>query len=136
MRIAGVNVGAVTKVETLPESNAAVVTMSIKDAGRPIHEDARMQLRPRLFLEGNLFVDIRPGSPRLAGARSGDEIPIQQTSNSVQLDQILTTLQANVRGNLQLAFKEIGDAFEKYGGAEGLRGLNRSGGCLQEHLRW
>jgi hypothetical protein len=46
----------------------------------------------------------------------------------VQLDQILTTLQANVRGNLQLAFKEIGDAFEKYGGAEGLRDFNRSGG--------
>jgi virulence factor Mce-like protein len=128
VRIAGVNVGAVTKVETLPESNAAVVTMSIKDAGRPIHEDARMQLRPRLFLEGNLFVDIRPGSPSSPELDSGEEIPIQQTSNSVQLDQILTTLQANVRGNLQLAFKEIGDAFEKYGGAEGLREFNRSGG--------
>jgi phospholipid/cholesterol/gamma-HCH transport system substrate-binding protein len=128
VRIAGVNVGAVTNVETLPESNAAVVTMTIKDAGRPIHEDARMQLRPRLFLEGNLFVDIRPGSPSSPELGSGDEIPIQQTSNSVQLDQILTTLQANVRGNLQLAFKEIGDAFEKYGGAEGLRDFNRSGG--------
>ena len=133
VRIAGVNVGAVTKVETLPESNAAVVTMTIKDAGRPIHEDARMQLRPRLFLEGNLFVDIRPGSPSSPELDSGDEIPIQQTSNSVQLDQILTSLQSNVRGNLQLAFKEIGDAFEKYGGAEGLRDFNRSGGAAYKN---
>jgi phospholipid/cholesterol/gamma-HCH transport system substrate-binding protein len=128
VRIAGVNVGAVTGVDPLPSKNAAVVTMAIKDSGRPIHEDARLQLRPRLFLEGNLFVDIRPGSPSSPEVKSGGEIPIQQTSNSVQLDQILTTLQANVRGNLQLTFKEIGDAFEKYGGAQGLRDFNASGG--------
>ena len=107
VRIAGVNVGAVTKVEPLAKSNAAVVTMTIQDAGRPIHEDARLQLRPRLFLEGNLFVDVHPGSPSSPELDSGEEIPIQQTSNSVQLDQILTTLQANVRGNLQLALKAV-----------------------------
>ncbi len=33
-----------------------------------------------------------------------------------------------MRGNLQLAFKELGDAFEKHGGAEGLRDFNASGG--------
>jgi phospholipid/cholesterol/gamma-HCH transport system substrate-binding protein len=136
VRIAGVNVGSVTNVEPLAKSNAAVVTMKIKNEGRPIHEDARLQLRPRLFLEGNLFVDVRPGSPSAPELDSGDEIPIQQTSNSVQLDQILTTLQANVRGNLQLAFKEVGDAFEKYGGAEGLRDFNRSGGAAYKNTAW
>ena len=136
VRIAGVNVGAVEDVQPLAKSNAAVVTMTIKDAGRPIHEDARLQLRPRLFLEGNLFVDVRPGSPSSPELKSGGEIPIQQTSNSVQLDQILTTLQANVRGNLQLALKEVGDAFEKYGGAEGLRNFNRSGGSAYKNTAW
>jgi phospholipid/cholesterol/gamma-HCH transport system substrate-binding protein len=129
VREAGVNVGTVTSVDPLPQSNAAVVTMSIKNEGRPIHDDARLQLRPRLFLEGNLFVDVHPGSPSAPELRSGDEIPIQQTANSVQLDQILTNvLQSDVRGNLQMALASIGDAFEKYGGAQGLRQIYSEGG--------
>ena len=129
VRIAGVNVGEVKEVKALSAgSPAAEVTMEIKDQGRPIHEDARIQLRPRLFLEGNLFVDIRPGSPSSPELDSGDLIPIQQTSNSVQLDQVLSTLQADVRGNLQLLLRELGDAFQKYGGAEGFRQLYLSGG--------
>jgi virulence factor Mce-like protein len=127
VRIAGVNVGEVVKVEPVPESNAAEVRMVITDKGRPIHEDVRIQIRPRLFLEGNLFVDVRPGSPSAPELPDGGVIPIQQTSNSVQLDQILTTLQADVRGNLQLLLKELGDGLTKYGGAEGLRELYRSG---------
>ena len=69
MRVAGVDVGKVTAVEHLTDEDgdgldAAVVTMKIKDEdARPIHEDATLQLRPRLFLEGNLFVDVQPGSP-------------------------------------------------------------------------
>jgi phospholipid/cholesterol/gamma-HCH transport system substrate-binding protein len=137
VRIAGVNVGEVTKVEGLPESHAAVVTMAISDQGRPIHDDARLQLRPRLFLEGNLFVDVHPGSPSAPEVQSGGRIPVQQTSNSVQLDQILTnTLQSDVRGNLQLALKAVGNAFERHGGAEGLRDLYASGGPAYKNTAW
>lgn len=136
VRIAGVNVGEVTEVEGMPESNAAVVTMAITDEGRPIHTDARLQLRPRLFLEGNLFVDVHPGSPSAPELDSGDQIPVQQTSNSVQLDQILTTLQADVRGNLQLALRSIGNALQKHGGARGLRDFNRSGGSAYKNTAW
>jgi phospholipid/cholesterol/gamma-HCH transport system substrate-binding protein len=136
VREAGVNIGEVTGVDPLPKSNAAVLTMSIKDEGRPIHEDARLQIRPRLFLEGNLFVDVHPGSPSAPELHGGDQIPIQQTSNSVQLDQILTTLQANVRGNLQLALREVGNAFEKYGGAEGLRNIYAKGGPAYKNTAW
>ena len=113
-----------------------MITMQIKDSGRPIHEDARMQLRPRLFLEGNLFVDIHPGSPSSPELPSGGEIPIQQTSNSVQLDQLLTTLQSDVRGNLQLLLKELGDSFQKYGGADGLRQIYLSGGPAYKNTAW
>jgi hypothetical protein len=30
----------------------------------PIHKDATLKIRPRIFLEGNFFVDVRPGTPR------------------------------------------------------------------------
>ncbi len=41
--------------------------MEISDEGRPIKQDATFKLRPRLFLEGNLFVDVNPGSPGIGG---------------------------------------------------------------------
>ena len=50
VRIAGVNVGDVISVE--PKGKAAEATLTISDQGLPIHEDATIALRPRLFLEG------------------------------------------------------------------------------------
>ncbi|HEX6115966.1 MAG TPA: MlaD family protein [Solirubrobacterales bacterium] len=156
VRIAGVDVGKVTKVEPLgpdaqelveasdetedttaagdtastdPEStseSAAVVTMEITDEGRPIKTDATFRLLPRLFLEGNLFVDVKPGSPSAPEAEEGHAFPLDQTSNSVQLDQILTTLQADVREQLQITLEEFGSALVDHGGAEGFQELYRS----------
>ena len=61
VRIAGVNVGKVFSVE--PEGNMAEATFTVSDEGLPIHEDAEIKVRPRLFLEGNFFLDLHPGSP-------------------------------------------------------------------------
>jgi len=145
VRIAGIEVGEVTEVEHLaaasPEltaraggrppggastEEAAVVTMRISDAGRPVRTDATLKLRPRLFLEGNLFVDLRPGSPSAPEAEGGFTFPVNQTSVSVELDQILTTLQADVRRDLQVLLDQLGNALAEYGGAEGFRELYRT----------
>ena len=40
----------------------------------------RRQIRPRIFLEGNFFVDIHPGSPSAPKLGDGDTIPVNQTS--------------------------------------------------------
>ncbi len=104
-------------------TQAAIVTMEINDEGRPIKEDATFKLRPRLFLEGNMFIDLHPGTPEAPEAPDGHVFPVNQTSASVQLDQVLTTLQSNVRHNLQIFLKEFGDALIKYHGAEGFREL-------------
>ena len=61
VRIAGVNVGEVTKVEA--DGDNAKVTFTVDSEGLPIHDDARITIRPRLFLGGNYFLDLRPGSP-------------------------------------------------------------------------
>jgi phospholipid/cholesterol/gamma-HCH transport system substrate-binding protein len=150
VRIAGVQVGEVTKVEHLtsddPElhaqagveddplpndpssgEQAAVVTMSLDESAFPLHEDAQMQLRPRLFLEGNLFLDLKPGSPNADEIEEGHTFPVQQTSSSVQIDQVLTTLQSDVRAQLQTFLDQFGNALIKYGGAEGFQEVFRSG---------
>jgi ABC-type transporter Mla subunit MlaD len=60
-------VGKVTKIETKEGSSASVVSMAITDNGLPLHKDAEAKIRPRIFLEGNFFVDLggQPGTPAL-----------------------------------------------------------------------
>jgi ABC-type transporter Mla subunit MlaD len=99
VRIAGVNVGEVLSVES--EGDNAKVTFSVDEDGRPIHSDAEVEIRPRLFLEGNFFLDVFPGSPSAPELPSGGDIPITQTATAVQLDEILTALQAPQRRGLQ-----------------------------------
>ena len=61
VRMAGVNVGKVTGVGHVEDGKqAAVVTMRIDKKGLPIHRDATFKIRPRIFLEGNFFVDVSP----------------------------------------------------------------------------
>ena len=108
VRIAGVNVGKVTKVEGKPGSDAAVVTMEINGKGLPIHKDATMKIRPRIFLEGNFFVDVTPGTPSAPTIDDGDTIPMTQTATPVQLDQVLSALQSDTRTSLQKTLDGLG----------------------------
>lgn len=108
VRIAGVNVGEVTSVEG--NGDAAEVTFSIEDEGRPINEDASIKIRPRLFLEGNFFLDVDPGSPSAPELEDDGVIPITQTSTAVQLDEVLTALQEPHRRGLQRLLEGFGTA--------------------------
>ena len=68
--------------------------MTINNQGLPIHNNATFAIRPRIFLEGNFFVDVIAGHAERAGRRQpGTSFPIQQGIEPVQLDQVLTGLQ-------------------------------------------
>jgi len=110
VRIAGVNVGKVKDIQGLPNSTASVVTMEIDDKGLPIHKDATLKIRPRIFLEGNFYVELQPGTPGSPTLSDGDTIPVTQTAVPVQLDQVLTALQGNTRADLQDLLKNYGQA--------------------------
>ena len=110
VRIAGVNVGKVQRVAAQEGTDAAVVTLAIDDAGLPLHADATAKIRPRIFLEGNFFVDLKPGTPSAPVLESGDTIKVTQTSTPVQLDQVLTALQDSTRQDLRVLLDELGTA--------------------------
>jgi ABC-type transporter Mla subunit MlaD len=110
VRIAGVNIGEVKSVERQPDTTNTLVTMSVEKKGLPIFEDAEMKIRPRIFLEGNFFVDIQPGTPGAGTVKDGGTIPITQTSGPVQLDQVLTALQSDTRKQLQILLQGYGNA--------------------------
>jgi ABC-type transporter Mla subunit MlaD len=135
VRIAGVNVGKVTSVgpvagcrlggslQKVSASSgsqgctAAQVTMTISGNGLPIHKDATFAIRPRIFLEGNFFVDVSPGTPEAPTAPSGYTFPIQQGTEPVQFDQVVTSLQSGTRQNLQTLLQQFGTAVKKGGPA-------------------
>lgn len=121
VRIAGVEAGIVNKVETFDrETGAAKVTMELKDSALPIHEDAELKIRPRILLEGNFFVDVKPGSPNAPILADGaDPIPMAQTAAPVQLGEILNVLKADVRGDLRTLLAEYSLKGLENGGAEG-----------------
>src|SRR5262249_19588675 len=99
---------------------------------------------PRIFLEGNFFVELDPGSPSAPELDSGGTIPVTHTSTAVQLDEILTALQSPVRADLSRLLESYGTALTNEptaaedqtqvpevkgrSGAEALNGAFRYGG--------
>jgi phospholipid/cholesterol/gamma-HCH transport system substrate-binding protein len=137
VRIAGVEVGKVKSVERAHAGagrgeaapgdegearSGAIVTMRIQDKGRPIHTDATAKIRPRIFLEGNFFVDMTAGSPSAPELEDGATIPVQQTATPVQLDQVLTALQSDTRDELKTLLREYGKGLD----GAGAKGFNHS----------
>jgi phospholipid/cholesterol/gamma-HCH transport system substrate-binding protein len=116
VRIAGVTVGQVTKIERGPGSTA-IVTFELADSGLPIHRDATLKIRPRLFLEGNFFIDLQPGTPASPNLTDGGTIPLPQTATPVQLDQVLTSLGYSARTDLQRFLHGLSKSVDE-GGAE------------------
>jgi phospholipid/cholesterol/gamma-HCH transport system substrate-binding protein len=123
VRIAGVEVGKVKSVSPAdPKTGAAAVQMEIMDKGLPLHKDAQVKVRPRIFLEGNMFVDIQPGTPESPVLKSGGSIPASQTAAPVQFEQVLRVLQRDTRSDLQTLLQEFAKGLDG-GGAEA---FNRS----------
>ncbi len=109
VRIAGVEVGKVISSER--DGDATTLTFTVDEAGRPIHDDAFAAIRPRIFLEGNFFVDLDPGSPSAPEMDAGGTIPVSHTSTAVQIDEVLTALQSPVRADLSRLLEGLGTAY-------------------------
>jgi virulence factor Mce-like protein len=111
VRIAGVDVGEVTSVQRLSgATQAALITMHIDQNGLPIHANATAGIQSRIFLEGNFYVDLHPGSPNAPVLASGQTLPAANTSGPVQLDRVLAALTSSARANLQTLVQGFGAA--------------------------
>ncbi len=129
VRIAGVEVGKVTNVEPIPsderdllpehaDESFARVTMQIDDEGLPIKEDATIKIRNRIFLEGNYFVELHPGSPSAEELPSGETLPPNQADFPTQQHQVLQdVLRRDQREDFRIIFDELSTALEGAGAA-------------------
>ena len=97
--IAGVPVGSVGGV-TL-EDGRAVVTMDIDRRYAPIYRDATVLLRPRTPLK-DMYLALDPGTPSAGAIPNGGMLSSASTAPDVNVDQILSSLDADTRTYLLL----------------------------------
>jgi phospholipid/cholesterol/gamma-HCH transport system substrate-binding protein len=132
VREAGVEVGKVSNVEAADGREPATkITMELREDALPVHTDARVQIRPRILLEGNFFVDLEPGSSEAEALEDGGTVPITQTSSAVTLPEVLSVLDSDTRTDLQTLLREYATAVD--GG--GARALNRAIPSLEPAYR-
>lgn len=99
VRVAGVQVGTVVGVDR-HGPRTSTVRMELDDDAPVVREDAELRIRPRIFLEGNSFVELLPGTPG-AEALGDGTIPLASTSASVQVDRLIGTLDRPTRSRLR-----------------------------------
>src|SRR5205085_6999026 len=79
----------------------SLITFTLNNDGLPIHKDATLRIRDRLFLEGGYYLELDPGSPGAPIAKSGFTIPESQTTTPVQFYNVLSTFDAYTRNSLR-----------------------------------
>lgn len=109
VRIAGIDVGSVEGVS--PAGRASKITFTVKSSGLPIHRDATIRIRDRLFLEGGYYLELDPGSPSAPALHDGDAIPESQTSTPVQFYNVLSTFDSATRASLKNSLATFNQGF-------------------------
>ena len=121
VRIAGIDVGAVTGVQAA--GDATRITLTLNSNGLPVHRNATLAVRDRLFLEGSYYLALDPGTPNVASLHDGATIPESQTTSPVQFFQVLSTFDVAARASL----KSLVAALAKGFGAPAGKPLSDSG---------
>jgi virulence factor Mce-like protein len=105
VRIAGVNVGKVVKVE--PQGINSLVTMDIDQQYAPIPADTRAILRQKTLL-GEAYITLSNGNSNGPKLADGGTIPRSQIEPTQALDQVLNSFDAQTQRNLQRVLLGIG----------------------------
>jgi ABC-type transporter Mla subunit MlaD len=122
VRVAGVDVGTVSGLEPAKDRPGySLLTVDLTKEAPVFRRDATVKIRPRLFLEGNFFLDISPGSPGTPAL--GDRpIPPGAVTLHVAADEVFSAFDAQTRDNFKETLKAFGEGLED-GGAEAFNRL-------------
>lgn len=114
LRVAGVRVGDVSKVELV--DGRAVVTFDVDRKYLPVYEDATILMRPLTGLR-DMFFSLDPGTRDAEGGEieEGDMLPLTNTAPDVPLDQILEVLDNDNQAYLRAILVGAGKGLEGRG---------------------
>ena len=110
--IAGVEVGLIGGVKL--EDGRAVVTMNIFKKYAPIYRNATVLLRPRTPLK-DMYVALDPGTRSAGAIPNGGELGEASTDPDIDVDQILSSLDADTRTYLLLLLEGGAQVFHDHG---------------------
>jgi phospholipid/cholesterol/gamma-HCH transport system substrate-binding protein len=114
VRISGVQVGLVGKV-TLKNGEGVVELDLDPKYKHLVHTNWTALIRPRTGLD-DMFIELSPGPPGAPVAKSGYTIPVSNTMPVVNLDEILSSLDADSREYLDLLVNGAGQGLKSGGG--------------------
>jgi virulence factor Mce-like protein len=123
VRISGVPVGKVKSIEANAEEGRSDVELEIEPQYAPLPKNVRVQLRSKSLL-GENYLELTPGEKNSGFVPDGGELDEGGIESSVELDEILRSLDKRTRAAFgtwqqQLAIagagrgREIGEAFSQ-----------------------
>jgi virulence factor Mce-like protein len=114
VRVAGVSVGKVRKVELQDGANRTLATIELERRFAPLRKDATVMLRQKTLL-GETYVELTPGRSEATLPEDG-RLPDGAVAETVQLDEIFDALDPSTRKAFQQWQQEL---------AKGVRGRGR-----------
>jgi ABC-type transporter Mla subunit MlaD len=114
VRISGVNVGKVQKIELSPDGERAWATTAIDAQYAPLPQDTRAILRTKTLL-GETYIELSPGSREGPELADGGVLPQANIAQSVQLDEIFRTFDNRTRTAFQEWMQEAAVAINGQG---------------------
>src|SRR5215212_682636 len=114
VRISGVPVGKVKTIEPDKQTGRSIVQIELETKYAPLPSDARAILRQKTLL-GETYVELTPGSADAPKVPEGGSLRESQISDTVQLDEIFRTFDADTRAAFQTWMQEQARGVRGYG---------------------
>jgi phospholipid/cholesterol/gamma-HCH transport system substrate-binding protein len=114
VRISGVSVGKVQKIDLAENGEDALATIYLEDKYGPIPRGTRAILRTKTLL-GETYVELTPGDSEGPDLPDGATLPGGRIAESVQLDEIFRTFDAPTRAAFQEWQRQAAIAIEGQG---------------------
>ncbi len=115
VRVAGVRIGKVAKIEEDPAGNALLATIEIKRKFAPIRRDARFSLRQKSII-GETYVDMTIGTKKAAALpEDGVLRGPKNVQESTQVDEILDSFDPYTRNAFQTWQQDLGKGIVQRG---------------------
>lgn len=108
--VSGVKVGRVVRVA--PDGHGGVLVSMVIEGGVRLRQDTSASIRPKSLI-GETYVELvrQPGSTA-PYAPDGYRLPRQQTSQAVQIDDVLNNMDPQTRAAFSSSLRELGVALD------------------------
>lgn len=103
VRIAGVTVGSI-KGADVTDDGTARLTLSL-EPGHDVYQDTQLVLRPKTPLN-DMYVEMSEGTPQSGELEEGSTVPLEQTSNPVQVDRVIQNLDEDAQAGIAAILEE------------------------------